>query len=72
MIEDKTTFFSLPLPHPDNLLQQDVTRIKTAITGLDRLLYIQTNLRRQQDDLLNERLRKAKLNQILGEQLFTI
>ncbi|KZN34948.1 hypothetical protein [Pseudoalteromonas luteoviolacea] len=72
MTDDKTPFYSLPLPHPDNLLQQDVLRIKYALTGVDRLMYMQTNLRRQQDELLNEKLRRVKLNQLLGEPLLTI
>ncbi|AOT09352.1 hypothetical protein [Pseudoalteromonas luteoviolacea] len=72
MIDDKTLSYALPLPHSDNLLQQDVERIRQAIIDIDQLLYMQTNLDQQQDTLLNEKLRRVKLNQLLGEPLLTL
>jgi hypothetical protein len=35
MIDDRTGHLNLPLPHPDNLLKNDVNRIREAVTGLD-------------------------------------
>lgn len=35
MPEILTPHLSLPLPHPDNLLQEDVLRIRDALTALD-------------------------------------
>ncbi|TMN89469.1 hypothetical protein CWB73_00930 [Pseudoalteromonas phenolica] len=72
MVDNKTTYFQLPLPHPENLLQQDVYRIAQSIDGIDNELHQQAMLKQQQAQLLNERLRRVKLNQLLGEPLLTI
>lgn len=72
MVDNKTTHFQLPLPHPENLLQQDVYRIAQSIDGIDNELHQQAMLKQQQAQLLNKRLRRVKLNQLLGEPLLTI
>lgn len=40
MIDQKTTNYQLPLPHPNNLLQDDVLRLRTALTNIDGLLWL--------------------------------
>lgn len=35
MIDDKTTELQLPLPHPDNQLEQDVIRLRQALAEID-------------------------------------
>ena len=35
MIDEKTTYLKLPLPHPDNLLEDDVLRLRETLQGLD-------------------------------------
>lgn len=34
-IDQKTPHLNLPLPHPDNLQEDDVVRIRAAFTGID-------------------------------------
>jgi YD repeat-containing protein len=41
MIDQKTSFWQLPLPHPGNLLQEDVGRLRTAFNNLDGLVWLQ-------------------------------
>lgn len=36
MTTQNTPHLGLPLPHPDNPLEEDIVRIRTAFTGLDR------------------------------------
>ena len=35
MIDDRTPYLDLPLPHPDNLLSEDVGRLRQAVVSLD-------------------------------------
>lgn len=35
MTDDRTPALELPLPHPDNDLQDDVARLRTALVGID-------------------------------------
>ena len=35
MIDDRTPYLDLPLPHPDNLLSDDVGRLRQAVITLD-------------------------------------
>jgi YD repeat-containing protein len=45
MIDDRSTRYQLPLPHPANALSEDVGRLRSALSGLDGLLYTaQSNL----------------------------
>ena len=44
MIDQKTTNYQLPLPHPNNLLQDDVLRIRTSLTNVDGLLWLLNQL----------------------------
>ena len=45
MIDEKTTYLKLPLPHPDKLLEDDVLRLRETLQGLD------ANAKAQSDDL---------------------
>lgn len=38
MITDTTFYYQIPLPHPNNLLQEDVLRLRTALNNTDGLL----------------------------------
>lgn len=38
MIDDKTTNLELPLPHQSNNLEDDVLRLREALTGIDNIL----------------------------------
>ena len=42
MIDDRTTNFNLPLPNPQNLLTDDVTRISAGIIAIDSALNTQS------------------------------
>ena len=35
MIDDRTPYLDLPLPHPNNLLSEDVGRLRQAVITLD-------------------------------------
>lgn len=40
MIDQSTNKLHLPLPHPSNLLQEDVLRLRTALNNLDGLIWL--------------------------------
>jgi len=40
MIDQKTPNLQFPLPHPNNMLQEDVLRLRTALTNIDGLLWL--------------------------------
>lgn len=40
MIDQKTTNFQLPLPHPNNQLEEDVLRLRTALSNIDGLIWL--------------------------------
>lgn len=40
MIDQRTENLSLPLPHPENWLDEDLPRMREAITSLDKNLSI--------------------------------
>ena len=42
MIDDRTPNFNLPLPNPQNLLTDDVTRIRDSISAVDDALHTQS------------------------------
>lgn len=42
MIDDRTPNFNLPLPNPQNLLTEDVTRISSSISAIDTALNTQS------------------------------
>ena len=35
MIDEKTEHLALPLPHPDNNMDEDVARLRAALTKID-------------------------------------
>ncbi|WP_295455807.1 hypothetical protein [uncultured Thiodictyon sp.] len=49
MIDQKTEFFSLPLPHPDNDLAEDVGRLRESISRVDGLIKTQSDLTTSDD-----------------------
>lgn len=77
MIDDRTEHLNLPLPHPDNLLKNDVVRIKESFIALDSTIHAQEQSTEDSLDLvidvvdaqyadLEKRLHKMRLNQLLG------
>lgn len=40
MIDQKTPNLQFPLPHPNNMLQEDVLRLRAALTNIDGLLWL--------------------------------
>lgn len=40
MIDQKTVNLQFPLPHPNNTLQEDVLRLRTALTNIDGLIWL--------------------------------
>ena len=42
MIDDRTSHLNLPLPHAENLLIDDVPRLRSALSGLDAAIAAQT------------------------------
>ena len=38
MADDKTTHYKWPLPSPENLLSEDVVRLRDSISGIDTAL----------------------------------
>ncbi|ALU44628.1 hypothetical protein [Pseudoalteromonas rubra] len=72
MHNPQTPHFSLPLPHPDNLLQQDVLRLANALTAVDTQLFQQQHVQQQQYLAVQEKLRRSRLNQLLGEPLLAL
>ena len=80
MIDDRTPYLDLPLPHPDNLLSEDVGRLRQAVITLDAGFQeqaatvaasleqahseIQDSLHAQQAYVTGQ-LRKIRLNQLL-------
>ncbi len=43
IIDDRTLALDLPLPHPDNDLSQDVTRLRAALVALDNIVAEKAN-----------------------------
>ena len=50
MIDEKTTYLKLPLPHPDNLLEDDVLRLRETLQGLDANAKTQDDALKTQSD----------------------
>lgn len=42
MIDNRTPIFDLPLPNPQNLLTEDVTRISSSISAIDTAIHNQS------------------------------
>ena len=56
MIDDRTPYLDLPLPHPDNLLSEDVGRLRQAVITLDagfqeQASQVQTALQHMTEDV---------------------
>ena len=52
MIDQKSEHFAWPLPHPINLLQEDVLRLRTAIGLIDGMMYWAATLLNSDDPVL--------------------
>lgn len=63
MIDERTPNLSLPLPHPENLLEEDVGRIRQALAMTDAALAEQQAQRSAGDAQLAQRLRQLRLRQ---------
>lgn len=61
-----------PLPHPDNLLQQDVRAIVDALTAIDIDIQAQQQQLKQTEQHNQEYARRVKINQLLGDQLLKL
>jgi len=72
MIDNKTTHQKYPLPHPDNLLQNDVTRISDAITSIDGDIWQQSEQHKLQQLKMAEKFRRLKINTLLEQTLLLV
>ena len=79
MQSPKTPKRDYPLPHPENLLHQDVVNIATAITDIDTDVDVQQHglqVLKQGVQVLKqdftEKFRRIKINQLLGDQLLKL
>ena len=61
-----------PLPHPDNLLQEDVLNLSQALSLIDRDMAAQMKETQQSAQIIQKQLRRIKINQLLSDQLFTL
>ena len=50
MIDEKTSYLKPPLPHPDNLLEDDVLRLRETLQGLDANAKTQDDALKAQSD----------------------
>ena len=56
MIDDRTPYLDLPLPHPNNLLSEDASRLRHAVIALDagfqeQASQVQTALQHMTEDV---------------------
>lgn len=61
MIDERTPHYSLPLPHPENLLVEDVGRIRHAIAEVDGLIHAHAAARQQSDAQMLDWQRRQRL-----------
>lgn len=61
MIDERTAHFALPLPHPDNLLEEDVGRLRQAIEQVDGLIHAHAAARQQIDAQMLQWQRRQRL-----------
>lgn len=59
MIDDRTQNLNLPLPHKNNLLSDDVERLRETIVEID-----------QDSKEKSEQLRRIRLNLMLGLDIY--
>ncbi|TMN39712.1 hypothetical protein [Pseudoalteromonas sp. S2755] len=71
-INQFTPFQHYPLPHPDNLLEQDVQRLINALKAIDADIHQQQLAHQQAQVDIDKRFRRLRLNQVLGEALLPI
>lgn len=63
MIDERTPSLALPLPHPENFLEEDVQRIRQALVGLDAALAQQAEQTASADAALLAQMRRQRLRQ---------
>lgn len=61
MIDERTPNLALPLPHAENLLEDDVQRIRQALTGLDAAVAQQQAQAASSDAAILDTLRRQRL-----------
>ncbi|MCX8016694.1 MULTISPECIES: hypothetical protein [Tepidimonas] len=61
MIDERTQHYGLPLPHPENLLEEDVGRIRLAFEQVDGLIHAHATARQQSDAQMLEWQRRQRL-----------
>lgn len=66
MIDERTPAYHLPLPHPSNLLSDDVLRIRDAIHGIDVLLSAHQAASRESEESVLSQLRRERLRRFHG------
>ena len=76
MIDEKTTYLKLPLPHPDNLLEDDVLRLRETLQGLDANAKTQDDALKAQSGGLRDveeelRQQKEELQDLLAAAVTT-
>ncbi|MEJ6474127.1 hypothetical protein [Pseudoalteromonas piscicida] len=71
-INQLTPYQQYPLPHPDNLLEQDVQRLINAIKAIDTDIHQLQMAHTQANMDLDKRFKRLRLNQLLGESLLPI
>lgn len=60
MIDDKTTHYKLPLPHADNLLSEDVGRLRDGLTQIDQALRTSATALEEESEARAEALQAEK------------
>ncbi|NUZ11744.1 hypothetical protein HUZ36_13235 [Pseudoalteromonas sp. McH1-7] len=71
-INQFTPYQHYPLPHPENLLEQDVQRLINALHAIDGDIHQQQLASAQAQHDLNKRFNRLRLNQVLGESVLPI
>lgn len=61
MVDERTPNLALPLPHPDHLLEEDVQRLREALSGIDAALAQQAAQVQAADAALAAQLRRERL-----------
>jgi len=64
---ESTSNRNYPLPHKDNLLQQDVQRLRTALVNVDSDVQASIEFNDELQQQLSQLKRRVRLNQLLGD-----
>lgn len=72
MIDNQTTHQNYPLPHQNNLLQNDVKRISDALTAIDSDMWQQSEQHKLQQLKTAEKFRRLRINTLLEQPLLMV